>query len=309
MRSSVSIMNKQGVMELTEDGHRTTGIRMFFDSLPDHIRPMQKSIPPYMPYKEGHGYLGVLLVDTDTDRVQCHLCGRWYKMVNGKHLEKIHKLTSVEYKEKVGLYKSEPLMSYKTLSKFRTTNRNKSRKNLTNGPRFRKGGRNGNNEGSKTIQFKNRYGTCDAQLKFRLDELILKYGRVPTTEEAGALAHTFARRYGNWTRALEIYELKPYLGVRAVYNPETDLKIAPSCQICGTAIVRKRMPAGDLEDRERWLNKKTCSPEHLEQYLTIKYPVQSCKIENCQNKYSARGFCNSHYLQFVKSDRKHTMTV
>jgi hypothetical protein len=65
------------------------------------------------------------------------------------------------------------------------------------------------------------------------------------------------------------------------------------------------MPAGDWEERSKWLNKKTCSPEHLKEYLEIKYPPQSCKIENCNNKYAAKGYCNSHYLEFVKRNRSH----
>lgn len=295
-------MNKQGI-ELTEEGHRTTGIRQFFDELPDHIRPMQKAVPPYMPYTKGHGYLGVLLVDTEKDRVQCHLCGRWYKSL-GAHL-KIHKETATSYKKEVGLFKREPLMSYKTVALFRRKNSNKSKGNLTNGTRFRSGFRNGNGDGSKTMQFKNRYGTCDAQLGFRLSEAVKKYGRVPFSDEEATLANVLGRRYGSWSKGLEAYGYTSHSVSRTSYDPENDLKNAPACKICGVAIMRKRMPSGDWEDRNKWLNKKTCSVEHLEQYLLIKYPKQNCIHPECPNKYAAKGYCNSHYLQFIKKDRKH----
>ena len=35
----------------------------------------------------------------DGDRVQCHLCGRWLKMVGGQHLLAAHDITTVQYRE------------------------------------------------------------------------------------------------------------------------------------------------------------------------------------------------------------------
>jgi len=86
-----------------ENGQRTTGVRMFFDELPKHIQPIQKAIPPYMPFEKGYGYMGVLLLDTETDRIQCHYCGLWFKSMS-RHLEKIHGFNASHYKKEVGLY-------------------------------------------------------------------------------------------------------------------------------------------------------------------------------------------------------------
>ena len=35
----------------------------------------------------------------DGDRVQCHLCGRWFKMVGGNHTISAHDMTVAEYRE------------------------------------------------------------------------------------------------------------------------------------------------------------------------------------------------------------------
>src|ERR1700680_3105146 len=35
----------------------------------------------------------------DGDRVQCHLCGRWLKMVGGSHLVSAHGIAIGEYRE------------------------------------------------------------------------------------------------------------------------------------------------------------------------------------------------------------------
>ena len=40
----------------------------------------------------------------DGDRVQCHLCGRWLKMVGGSHLIAAHGVTVAEYREMFRLH-------------------------------------------------------------------------------------------------------------------------------------------------------------------------------------------------------------
>lgn len=42
----------------------------------------------------------------DGDHVQCHLCGRWLKMVGGSHLVNAHGITLEEYREMFRLYES-----------------------------------------------------------------------------------------------------------------------------------------------------------------------------------------------------------
>src|ERR1700733_1032413 len=36
---------------------------------------------------------------SDGERMQCHLCGRWYRMVGGNHLLSAHGWTTAEYRD------------------------------------------------------------------------------------------------------------------------------------------------------------------------------------------------------------------
>ncbi|MGI8613289.1 MAG: hypothetical protein ACR2KL_05000, partial [Nocardioidaceae bacterium] len=44
------------------------------------------------------GEIGVLAVDEDADRVQCHLCGRWLRSLAGSHLRVTHGWTGEQYR-------------------------------------------------------------------------------------------------------------------------------------------------------------------------------------------------------------------
>jgi hypothetical protein len=46
---------------------------------------------------------GVLRVDVDEQRVQCHLCGAWYRALAPTHLARAHGVTADEYRVLVGL--------------------------------------------------------------------------------------------------------------------------------------------------------------------------------------------------------------
>ena len=45
------------------------------------------------------GELGELAYDPDEDRVQCHLCGRWYRFVGSSHLRRSHGWTLAQYRD------------------------------------------------------------------------------------------------------------------------------------------------------------------------------------------------------------------
>ena len=46
-----------------------------------------------------YGQLGVMANDADEDRVQCHLCGDWYRRIGGTHLTMTHGWTTAEYRD------------------------------------------------------------------------------------------------------------------------------------------------------------------------------------------------------------------
>jgi hypothetical protein len=56
-----------------------------------------------------HAPYGQLVVESDTGRVCCHLCGRWYVALGG-HL-RTHGHTADSYRETMGLCRSRPLVA------------------------------------------------------------------------------------------------------------------------------------------------------------------------------------------------------
>jgi len=59
----------------------------------DHNRPLG-----WLPTGECY-YVPIGEMLYDGDRVCCHLCGRWLKMVGGQHLIAAHDLTLEQYRE------------------------------------------------------------------------------------------------------------------------------------------------------------------------------------------------------------------
>ena len=54
--------------------------------------------------------LGILPVDDDGRRVQCHLCGRWLKQITAGHLRR-HGIDRDTYRDLIGLKRSNPLQA------------------------------------------------------------------------------------------------------------------------------------------------------------------------------------------------------
>jgi hypothetical protein len=52
--------------------------------------------------------LGELAYDADEDRVQCHLCGDWLRIIGGAHLIKRHGWTLSQYRAAFALLRGEP---------------------------------------------------------------------------------------------------------------------------------------------------------------------------------------------------------
>jgi len=55
--------------------------------------------------------LSELPYDPDEDRVQCHLCGRWFRFIGGTHLTRTHGWTLAEYRETFMLRTAIPTCS------------------------------------------------------------------------------------------------------------------------------------------------------------------------------------------------------
>jgi len=55
--------------------------------------------------------VGELPYDADEDRVQCHLCGGWFRLIGGTHLTRTHGWTLAEYREAFHLPATAPTCS------------------------------------------------------------------------------------------------------------------------------------------------------------------------------------------------------
>jgi Probable Zinc-ribbon domain len=52
--------------------------------------------------------LGEITYDPDEDRVQCHLCGEWFRTIGGAHLIRRHCWTLAQYRDAFALLKGDP---------------------------------------------------------------------------------------------------------------------------------------------------------------------------------------------------------
>jgi len=65
-------------------------------------------LPELGEWKPIYGELGVLAVDVDDQRVQCHACGKLFQTLNS-HIQRVHELTGEEYRAAFGLNRGTPL--------------------------------------------------------------------------------------------------------------------------------------------------------------------------------------------------------
>jgi len=83
---------------------------------------------PLMPFRGGFGYVGALVFDGTSDKIQCHFCGEWFAYLI-PHLRE-HSMRASEYKEKVGLLQSTALISEKAREKLIASGLDKRLQNL-----------------------------------------------------------------------------------------------------------------------------------------------------------------------------------
>lgn len=182
------------------------------ETLGDRFIPMYKTVPPYMKYKKGFGFLGVLLWDTQEDLIQCHLCGLWFKQLN-PHIGRKHNITSNKYREMLGFYRSMPLSSVGTTKKRHKAalkNKKAIRKMMEGGKKFTFG--NGVNKPDhswrKIYAFKNQHGICEAQLGSRLKNVIDQNGNDKIAKTNPNLYNALRRKFGTMDEALIFYGYK-----------------------------------------------------------------------------------------------------
>ena len=63
--------------------------------------------------------LGEIAYDPDEDRVQCHLCGEWFRTIGGAHLIRRHGWSLSQYRDAFALLKGDPTCARGTSQKLR----------------------------------------------------------------------------------------------------------------------------------------------------------------------------------------------
>ncbi len=172
---------------------------------------------PLKKFDKGYGYYGVVLYHKDTDKVQCHFCGKVFRHV-GIHAKFKHNLSAREYKEQVGLNYSTALVGegtrqaliemHKDIKVFGIKN---DKKTLTahaikmSKIAKRKGvlGKHG-----WSLEKKNINGTCPDQLLDKIKQMYHENNEVPSIKEFRA-KHTrytscIITTFGSWEKALSL---------------------------------------------------------------------------------------------------------
>lgn len=178
----------------------------------DGFEPIYKGVPPFMKYENGFGYIGVLLEDKESGKLQCHLCGHLVKNLS-KHIFHKHKNTTpVEYRKMVGLNLTTPLVSQSTRKLIKNnfldlTDKKKAeviaRLKHNNKKLHSKGGKYKSRGSYSSSQYENRFGTCPAQAKTLFWNEYKKLGKIPTNNEMSEkLRYIVYSRFSSYKQAL-----------------------------------------------------------------------------------------------------------
>jgi hypothetical protein len=180
--------------------------------LSENIETIFKTIPPLTEIAGGFGYDGVLLRNKKTDRVQCHLCGKWMAFLGG-HLHWSHKITADDYRMKFNLPIAFPLCG-----KGYSTKRSNIANRLENLDRIKNFANNGHllkktwvrnrNRWTKScLAIQNQVGGCKKQLVERYvivsDKLGHEAGFRDIEKYDPPLRGLIVRRYGNLNKFRE----------------------------------------------------------------------------------------------------------
>lgn len=171
---------------------------------------------PLRPVDDGYGYMGTLAHNKTGTHVQCHICGYFYPKV-GSHASLVHKVTADEYRQRFDLSASTALISKQgreaaiskslnvsSAEKLRriTMFKHDDRSNRVYRPR------------RKSLERRNKEGSCPDQLLDKIEKLALKLNRTPTRREfTSEYGHGFLNSilitYGTWNQALSFAGMTP----------------------------------------------------------------------------------------------------
>jgi len=143
-----------------------------------------------VPEGDGHGYLGAIQYDDVKDKIQCHACGKWFKMINGRHLSSANcsglVSNSREYKWKYGFPQAKGMNAPTTREKRILD----AKRKITQGKLLPFGAQNPEHSRAarklatatrkrQSMHQRNKKQICPAQLKSALLKISTILGRLP----------------------------------------------------------------------------------------------------------------------------------
>jgi len=182
---------------------------------------------PYMETNNGIGYKGVVLYDELEDKIQCSVCGKWFRRLSS-HL-KIHKINTEEYRKENGLNLRTPLCSKEQSSFYSKNGKESWKKNkkkiirqlrrnaiLNKDKRVKEKISKRVKISASSVMYKNRYGLCDAQMVARLVIVRDMCGKKDLSDVSVhylrthdyALWKAFIKEYGSYSLARKALGLK-----------------------------------------------------------------------------------------------------
>lgn len=210
-----------------------------YEDAPSGAVKLYKYKEPFMKYTEGFGFRGVLLFDSISDKIQCHLCGKWFDSL-GRHLNVVHKIPAVEYKNKVGLSESTVLINEKTRLSLVASGLDKRLQNLRH-QKVRKRSKAVRAKISATLkkmsmERRNVNGSCPEQILDRIRKTYDELGREFTTRhpKVEPLCRLGDVYYGTFRRACELAGvplLKPGQNMKPKRSPYTEAELIKSIQL------------------------------------------------------------------------------
>lgn len=188
---------------------------------------------PLQPVKDGFGYMGTIAYDAKTKtQTQCHTCGFFFPHLP-IHVRKEHGLAVDAYREKYRLMRSSSLLAPTTREahskRFEELTSKERLEKLKNLAKYRKQGSANHTYWAKSLEQKNRDGSCPDQLLDKIEALAKRLGRSPKAQEfrkyyGGYLGPVYST-FGSWRNALALLDMKPIQPKVTYYTREMVLKM------------------------------------------------------------------------------------
>lgn len=210
---------------------------------------------PYMENASGNGYLGVVMYDEVDDKVQCSVCGKWYKRISQQHIQKCTEFQNVfEYKDHFGIERKTPLcaVGYSKIQSAKFVQYNKTAPKvpkLVRAEQAKMSLRVRTAKPNSSIQHKNRFGLCDAQIASRLEVIRSVTNREITSKDVNRydpkLYKYMQNKWGNYDTACQQLGIVAY----GKSNRITDVGLIGKLRVF--VMEKKRMPT--KEDFQKYL--------------------------------------------------------